>query len=154
MLIQKLLDGNILIRKVITEQQKTIERLNSDKTGNNVFTTGIPTTLFTDIGTLKPTMNIIADVIKYVSLDISQDDYKIGKSFEPREGQDRHSAKLVFTCDEARNKVLSSSRKLKELDEDDVLRKVFIKRDTSPLTRKENDCLYKKTPKVKRRKPE
>ena len=146
---QRLLDENILIRKVITEQQKTIERLHSDKTRNNVFMTGIPTTLFTDTGTLGSTMDISAHVIKYVSLDISQDDYKIVKSFEPKEGQDRHSAKLVFTCDEVGNRVLSNSRKLKELDEDDVLRKVFIKRETSPLTRKENDRLYKKLQKLK-----
>ena len=69
---QRLLDENILIHKVITEQQKSIERLNSNKTRNNVFMTGTPTTLFTDIGTLESTMDIIDHVIKYVSLDIQK----------------------------------------------------------------------------------
>ena len=62
--------------------------------------------------------------------------------------------KLVFTRDKGREKVLANSKRLKALEENNVLRKVFIKKETSPLIRKENGRLYRKLQTLKAENPD
>ena len=52
------------------------------------------------------------------------------------------SAKVVFTYSESKKKMMSNSKKLKDLKKDNLLRKVYIKNGSTPLIR--NDRLYSK----------
>ena len=58
---------------------------------------------------------IIQHIVNVVTPDVKEN--KIVKAFNPREGQNKHSAKLVFTCNETKNKLLSNSKKLKNLND-------------------------------------
>ena len=102
---------------------------------------------------LNTPKEIIKHIVNVVTPDVTENDYKIVKAFNPREGQDKHSAKLFFTCNDTKNKLLSNTKKLKNLDENHVLRKVFIKNETTPLIRKENDRLYTNMKKLKDENP-
>ena len=150
---KRLSDENIVLRKVILEQQKCLTRLCNDKNKDNVFITGIPTKLIINNETLSTPKDIITQIMQVVSPDITNDEYKIIKSFNPREGQDVHSAKVTFTCSESKKKVMSNSKKLKELEVDNLLRKVYIKNESTPLVRKENDRLFTKLRKLKEDNP-
>ena len=133
---------------------KCIERLLKDSTKNNVFITGIPPTLDTGNGLLDTPETIIPHIISYVSPDTENNEYRFVVSFAPREGYTRHSAKLVFSTADAKRKVISNSKKLSDLEENNPLRKVFIKNESTPLTRKENERLYKKLFKLKEKDPD
>ena len=78
------------------EQQKSLERIHKDRTRKNVFITGIPNTMAADDGDdeIDGPVLITNKFLKYVLPEISKNDYKIMKSFEPREGNTSHSAKL------------------------------------------------------------
>ena len=134
---KRLSDENIVLRKVILQQQKCLERICNNSNKNNVFISGIPTTLNTDNGDLNNSKDIILHILQVVSPEITGDKYTIVKTFNPREGQNKHSAKVVFTSSEEKNKVMSNTKTLKNLEENNVLRKVFIKYESIPLARKE-----------------
>ena len=59
-----------------------------------------------------------------------------------RDGLPRHSCLLGFKDPDAKKNVLSNSKKLNGLEEGDPMRRVFIKNEQTPLTRKENTRLY------------
>ena len=117
---------------------------------DNIFITGIPTELNVADEVINNPESIIKHVLEFVAQPINCDDYKI---FKPREGNTRHSAKLVFTSNEVKRHILLGSKKLNLLERYDVRRKIFIKNETTPLVRKENDRLYKKLKELKNENP-
>ena len=90
--------------------------------------TGIPTELTNENGdVLNNPETIIEHVITFVANDINDGDYKLVKVFQPREGHTQHSAKLVFTSDESKKGVMLGSKELNKLENNNTIRKVFIK---------------------------
>ena len=147
---------NQVMRKVLMEQQKSLERIHKDRTRKNVFITGIPNTMEADYGDdeVDDPRLITNKILKYVLPDISKNDYKIMKSFEPREGNTSHAAKLSIYKEEVKKSLMKNKAKLKTLEETDTLRKVFIKNEETPLARKENDGVYTKMKELKENNPE
>ena len=141
---KRLSDENIVLRKTILEQQTCIERISREVNKDNAFMTGIPCRLDTDNETLTTPKDIIAHILKFVHPNINDNAYTIVKAFNPKTGQTKHSAKVVFTSTASKNDIMLNTKKLKNLPEGNLLRKVFIKNETTPLARKENDRLYSK----------
>ena len=67
---------------------------------------GTPVQLKTENGILNNPETIIKYIITLVTHDVNNNDYKIVKTFQPREGHTRHSAKLFFTSDESKRRVM------------------------------------------------
>ena len=88
--IKRINDENIVLRKVITEQQNCIERISRTINQDNAFITGIPCTLRVANNTLNTPKVIISNILKYIKPDIGDNDYKIVKVFDAREGQTKH----------------------------------------------------------------
>ncbi len=130
-----------MLKKV---KQKYLENVRRDKNKNNVFISGIPINMEINEKRTDEIDEIILYILKYVHPDISTDDYNVLNSFEPREGFTRHSCLIAFKNSNIKNNILGNSKKLKDLAPDHELRKVYIKSDQSPLTRKENFRLYNK----------
>ena len=130
------------LKKVISDQQRFLETVKKDKVKDNIFISGVPNSM--DIGGTNVDDNdeIILEVLSFVDPNISVDDYRIIKNFEPRDGLPRHSCLLGFTNIDAKKSLLSNSKKLNQLPDSDVRRKVFIKNEQTPLTRKENSRLF------------
>ena len=83
-------------------------------------------------------------VLSFVHPEISQDDYKILKNFEAREGYVRHSAKIRVENISTKTNIFKGCTKFKTLHEENYMKKIFLKNDDPPLTRKENERLGKK----------
>ena len=110
---KRISEENVILRKVITEQQKCLERLCNDKNKSNVFKSGIPVQLKTENGILNNPETIIKYIITSVAHGVNNNDYKIMKTFQPREGHTQHSTKLFFTSDESKRHVMQRSKKIK-----------------------------------------
>ena len=78
----------------------------------------------------------------FVKPNVTEDDYEIVKSFPAREGFTRHACLLDFGDFDVKSDVLKNTNKLNELNVDHVFKKVYIKSEQTPLTRKENSRLY------------
>ena len=65
------------------------------------------------------------------------------KNFDARVGNTRHSAKISVESGVTRSQIFRGCSKFKNLPPDNYLKKVFLKNDDPPLTRRENDRLYK-----------
>lgn len=133
-----------MLKLTVLEQQKYLERSRFESCKNNAFITGLPCTM--DINGVQSND---ADVILYESLkvalpSIAQDSYTVIKNFPPREGMTRHSAKIVFKVSDTKKRVMDASSNYKNLSDTHVMRKVFVRNDQPPLTRKENDRLRTK----------
>ena len=127
------------------EQQKLLERLRSEDTKNNIFISGIPNEITKDDDTLTSDhKEIINYILTFVKPDIEEENYKILKNFEPRDGNDRHSAKIVVLKDGLKKKIFMGCKKFKDLPVDSPIKKVFLKNKDIPMQRKENDRLYAK----------
>ena len=87
---------------------------------------------------------IIQHVLSFVSPGIQQNEYQVLKSFEPREGHDRHSAKIMCTDRSVKGKIFKGCIKFKDLPAGSPIKKVFLKNEDTPLQKKENDRLYQK----------
>ena len=145
-----------MIKKVLSEQQKYLERMQREQNKNNVFLTGIPNAVTADMsetpndeddggeGIINDHIVIIHHVLNFVYPGIQTTDYKIQKNFDPREGFTRHSAKISVNDVTTKKKIFDGCKKFKGLDREDYLKRVFIKNDDPPLSRQENDRLYQK----------
>ena len=151
---KKLDEDNKTLRKVITEQQKFLEHIHNDMMRNNVFITGIPNEMTIDDHLINDATAIVGNIMDSISTEIKKDDYQIVKSFNPREGYTRHSAKVIFNNNAAKKKVMDNRVNLHNLDENHPYKKVYLKNESSPLTKKENDRLYTKLRKLRVDKPE
>ena len=130
------------MKKVISEQQKFLETVRRDRSKNNLFMSGIPNSFEIDGVETTDNDKIVKHILSFVHPTIAAENYKCIKTFEPRDGLPRHSCLLGFQDADAKKNVLSNSRKLNGLDESDPMRRVFIKNEQTPLTRKENTRLY------------
>ena len=68
---------------------------------------------------------------------------RIIKAFNAREGYTRHSTLVSFNESAIKKELMHKCKNLKNLDDDNPFKKVYIKQEQPPLTRKENDRLYK-----------
>ena len=146
---QKLKVENDTLRKAITEQQKFLENLHREKVRNHIFMSGIPNELNIDGHIVAEPNVIINTIISKVSADVSEEDYVVAKSFNCRDGQNKHSAKIVFKNTVTKGHIMANSKILNSLNASDPLRKVFIKHEASLFHRKENDRIYSKYKKLK-----
>ena len=87
---------------------------------------------------------IIQHVLKFVHPGITADDYKILKNFESKPGHTRHSTKILVNNYDVKSRIFQGCKNFRELDPENYLKKVFIKNDDPPMTRRENDRLFKK----------
>ena len=146
----KLERENNTLRNAILEQQKFLDRVHTDINRHNIFITGVPCSLQMDSGEIVSDPTIITHaVLKVTSPDIIDSQYKIAKSFDPKEGQNTHSVKVTVLKDGVKPTIMKNKFKFKDLGQTHALRKVFIKNETSPITRKENDRIYTKMKKLK-----
>ena len=138
--------------KVLNEQQKCLERLQRNDSRENIFISVIPTKLSTDFTSIpeeddddviEDHKDIIHHILSFLNPNITADSYKIIKNFDPREGYTRHSAKIAVESDAMRSQLFKGCGKFKTVPPDSYLKKVFLKNDDPPLTRRENDRLYK-----------
>ena len=91
---ERLKKENSEIKAAISEQQKFLERIRSEKNAPNIFISGIPNDLEIEGDNATDASVILNHILKFVKPDIQPNDFKILKNFEPREGNDRHSAKI------------------------------------------------------------
>ena len=143
--IEKLQSDNKLLKKTIFEQQKFLEGVHREKTKNNVFVTGIPET-FTGDDNIEITdkKEIVRKAFTLVNHEVSVDTYRIVKVFDPAEGKTRYSAKIVFNDYNSKMEIVKNCKNLATLDERHPLRKIYVRFDDPPLTRKENKRLADK----------
>ena len=148
---KKIAAENASIKKVLQEHQKALERVQKEETKNNIFISGLPVSLnagMNDISEVNDNdavtdhVEIIHHVLNFVNPGTEKEDYKILFNFEARENFSRHSAKIRVTDVETKFKIFKGCVKLKDLNPDNYLKKIFIKNDDPPLTRKENERLY------------
>ena len=150
---ERLTQENKVIKKVLNEQQKFLERTRKEDTKNNIFISGIPNELSLDLSTI-PTENtnektnnhaeIIHHILNFVEPGIKKKDYKILMNFDCKEGYSRHSAKIRINNLNLKSRIFKGCKSFKELHTGNYLKKIFIKNDDPPMTRKENDRLFQK----------
>ena len=135
-----------ILEKVISQQQTFLETIKRDKIKNNVFMSGIHNNYVLGADGDEPTetddyKKIVSHILSYVCPTISEADYRIIKNFESKEGFTRHSCIMEFN-DVNMKLLLKHTKKLKDLEENHALRKVYIKSEQTPLVLKENTRLY------------
>ena len=114
----------------------------------NVFISGIPNSIVngnpdTNEDKIDDNNVIVQTIIGKLVPIITTDNYKIIKTFTPREGHNRHSSLVKFHNDKKEAKLMEKCKELKELDERDPLQLVYIKNEQPPMmTYKENSRLY------------
>ncbi len=151
----KLAQENLVIKKVLGEQQKCLERMQRNSSKENIFISGIPNKLLSDMSDVpgddaNPNdvtddhTTIIHHVLNFVNPDITNNCYKIVKNFDAREGYTRHSAKISVVSSDVRSKIFKGCSKFRDIHRDNYMKRIFLKNDDPPMTRKENDRLYKK----------
>ena len=102
---ERLKKENTEIKKAISEQQKFLERVSNEKNMDNIFISGIPNKMEIEDAEVEDNKVILNHILKFVNPDITADDYKILKNFDPREGHDRHSAKIRCVNQEVKGKI-------------------------------------------------
>jgi hypothetical protein len=135
-------DERNTLKKVISEQQKFLETLKRDKVKDNIFIAGIPNSLNISGADTSDNAKIVHHILSFIDPNTSVDDYKMIKEFEPRQGLPRHSCLNGFTNINRKKNILDNSKKLNGLAEDNLLKKVYVKNEQTPLTRKENSRIY------------
>ena len=142
--VQTLQGENNMLKRAIGEQQKFLEQVRSEKTKLNVFVTGLPCNMTINGTESTDVKDIIHEAFKIADPTILKESFEILKSFDAREGKTRHSAKVKFQDLETKGKVMKDAKNIGDLDDEHLLRKVFIRYDQPPLTNKENQRLYNK----------
>ena len=138
------------IKKVLLEHQKCLERTRKEETKHNIFIAGIPNKLKTDMTSI-PNQNetditddhveIIHHIMNFVNPGITKDQYKILKNFDAKENYSRHSAKIRVVDMNIKSATFKGCTKFKGLADSDYMKKIFLKNDDPPITRKENERL-------------
>ena len=136
--LETVTNENKVIKKIISEQQKFLETVRRDKIKNNIFISGIPNRV--NIGGVQTEDNetIISHILLHLVPTITADDYSIIMAFEHREGFTRHSAIVSFTDCKTKEKLLGTCKNLKNLNENNWLKRVYLKSEQPQLTSKEN----------------
>ena len=126
------------------EQQKYLEYIRKDRTKNNIFISGIPNEITTEETIERNYVQILKSVLNITDPGIETTAYHIIKNFEPRENATTHSIKIHVDDLSTKTRILKGCKKFKEIPADHPLKKVYLKNDDPPLTRKENERLYRK----------
>ena len=122
---KKLMQENNAIKKVVGEQQKCLERLQRNESKSNIFISGIPTMVNADMetaaddhtaaGVIDNPEEIIHHILQFLHPDITNNCYKIIKSFDAKEGYTRHSAKISVGAQDTKAKLFKSCLKFKDV---------------------------------------
>ena len=150
---KRLIDENAAIKKVLSEHQKFMERSQRELSKNNLFISGIPNAVQPDFqntanvedeNAITNHVDIIHHVLNFVSPGIDKKSYKILVNFDAKENHTRHSAKIQVYNYTVKSNLFKGCAKFKDLDGESYLRKIFLKNDDPPLTRKEHERLSSK----------
>ena len=142
--IEALETDNRVLKKTILEQQKFLEGMRRDKVKNNIFITGIPSSHTIKENNVTDKEIIIQHIIKYIKDEVNNGHYKIVTFFDPVEGRNNFSAKVTFNDYSTKMVVIKNCKKLGTLDSEYPLKKIRVRFDDPPLTRKENKRLSTK----------
>ena len=109
--LETVTNENKVIKKIISEQEKFLETVRTDKIKNNIFISGIPNRV--NIGGVQTEDNetIISHILLHLVPTITADDYSIIIAFEHREGFTMHSAIVSFTDCKTKEKLLGTCKK-------------------------------------------
>ena len=87
---------------------------------------------------------ILRQVMSFVCPTLGNEAYEVLVNFEPKDGYSKHSAKIRAKDTATKSEIFKGTAKLKALGNDHPFKKVYLKYDNPPLTRKENDRLHQK----------
>ena len=135
---------NNTLKKVVLQQQHFLENIRRDRTKENVFVSGIPNILTIDEVPNENPTEILREVMNFVCPTLVEEDYEVLVNFDPKDGYSNHSAKIRAKDTATKAKIFKGTAKLKALRENHPYKKVYLKYDNPPLTRKENDRLHQK----------
>ena len=135
---------NKMLKKTILEQQKFLEGLRRDKLKDNIFMTGIPESYTINENVTNDKNKIIEEIISRIDHDMTNENYLVKHIFNPTDGRTKYSAKITFNSTNAKMSILRNAKRLGHSAQDDALRKVFVRSEDPPLTRKENKRLADK----------
>ena len=136
--MQKLLADQNVLKKVVAEQQNFLETLRNDRTKNNLFISGIPMEAEINGTNMADPKAMLNHILKFVHPGIKDEDFRIIKTFEPREGHTRHSMKVLVNDLGAKKKIFEGCKKFKDVDAGSPLKTIFYqKRGYSPSTQRE-----------------
>ena len=89
-------------------------------------------------------VEIIHHILKFVNPGMTKQEYKILVNLNAKENYSRHSAKSRIEDTDTKSKIFKGCMKFKPLHADNYLKRIFIKNDDPPLTRKCNVRLRNK----------
>ena len=142
--IEVLQNDNHTLKNTILEQQKFLEGMRRDKVKSNVFISGLPSSHKIGEDDVTNKSVILEHLITYINSEMTSDNYKVIKIFEPTEGRTKYSAKVAFNDYATKMSLINNCKKLGTLNDDDPLKKVRVRFDDPPLTRQENRRLSSK----------
>ena len=142
--VTNLMSENNTLKKVVLQQQHFLENIRRERTKENIFVSGIPNILTIDGEDTEDPKKILDTVMKFVCPTLGDEGYEVLVNFEPKEGYSSHSAKIRTKDSDTKAKIFTGTAKLKALGENHAFKKVYLKYDNPPLTRKENDRLHQR----------
>ena len=137
------------IKKTILEQQKFLEFIGKDRTKNNIFISVVPNEMTTDGDVENNYANILQSVLNVTTPGIDTTTYRILKNFESKDEAITHSIKIQVHDLNVKTRILKGCVEFKKLPAEHPLKKVYLKNDDPPLTRKENERLHRKVWKLR-----
>ena len=97
-----------------------------------------------DRGMLEESKEIIQFIFSNLQPNITPDKYVILKDFDTKVGYTRHSMLIKFKELTTKKDLMGKCKELKNKEDGDPMKYVYINHDQPPLTKKENDRLRKK----------
>ena len=131
-----------------------------EKLSNNIFISGIPASYIINNVEVEDKKEIIKEILKRIDPLVTDTKYKVEKVIDPGANRTRntidpgtirtrYSARLSFNDSDSRKTILKNAKLLGNCEENDSIRKVFVRCEDPPLTRKENRRLSDKLKKLK-----
>ena len=150
----KLEEENTVLRNVVTNMQRCLNRLDSDVRNKNVIITGLPEgeiqldengeTYTTD----KEKIKWLMQRMENNDFDDEIEHFNVCRIGEAKDGSNR-VVKIVMESVEKRDKFLKNTSKMKDAPE--PWNKVFIKKDQHPVYIAENNRIRKKAYELKKK---
>lgn len=148
--IETLKKDNKVLKQIISEQQKFIESIKRDTIKDNVYITGLPKTMaIEDNQILNDRSEMIHKIFSSLNSELIKEEYEIAKIFDPKEGYTNYTALVKFKSSDSKKKLMPHCKKLKGYEASHPFFKIFIKNESTPLTRSENIRLYSEFKKLK-----
>ena len=149
----KLEEENTVLRNVVTNMQRSLNRIDSDIRNKNVIITGLPEGVI-QFGDNGETYTTDKGKIKWLLQRMENNDFDnqiegldVSRIGEEKAGSNR-VVKIVMESVEKRDKFLKNTSKMKDAPE--PWNKVFVKKDQHPVYIAENNRLRKKAYDLKR----